>query len=329
MRAGAACFTGWRLDRTTNAFIVDPQAAQQFARRRSSGTRSTPASRSSTSSPTAVRRQSYVPAAFWSHLAYPVTTQDPVVADLSPGYAADLNIANLLRAIFQHPAFVSNASLTGLIKQPTEYVVGAASGPRGVTPPASGRAGCRPPWPASARSSSTRRASAAGSQNEYWLSTAAALARWEFAHRLATSRRHLVGGRRSRRRPGRRGRRPAVGARVVDHHRGRPRAGGGQSRDADDPGPGLPRVREQLRSAMVHIPDTTRSRLEPPRGRSRPASCAAQSADGASWPWPAGVGAAGALGAALGPRAWDALFGGSAGVAGAHWAPPPAGPWCC
>jgi uncharacterized protein (DUF1800 family) len=73
--------------------------------------------------------------------------------------------------------------MTGLIKQPTEYVVGALRA-LGVRPSALGATAVQtslanlgqvlfdPPsvggWP----------------QNEYWLSTAAALARWQFATQL-------------------------------------------------------------------------------------------------------------------------------------------------
>ncbi len=135
-----------------------------------------------THSPASAR---YVPAAMWSHLAYPVATSDPVVTDLAPAYAEDLNLTNLLRAIFEHPQFVSEAAMTGLVKQPTEYVVGAlralAVSPSAVfengsqiqlTMAGLGQVLFDPPsvggWP----------------QNGYWLSTAAALARWAFAKRI-------------------------------------------------------------------------------------------------------------------------------------------------
>jgi len=66
----------------------------------------------------------YVPCAFWSHLAYPVQTDDVVVADLVGGYSANRNVTALLDAS-QPSEFTSAASRTGLVKQPTEYVVGA------------------------------------------------------------------------------------------------------------------------------------------------------------------------------------------------------------
>lgn len=185
VRAGAACFSGWRLNRATGAFTfaakLHNNAPQTFLGNQiNSGQQAIDLATHSSAS------AKFVPAAFWSHLAYPVTTNDPVVADLSPAYAADRNIGHLLRAIFQHPSFVSEASVTGLIKQPTEYVVGALRalgvkvGSAGAVAVQSALAGLgqvlfNPP-------------SVGGwDQNEYWLSTAAALTRWNFAHRLATT----------------------------------------------------------------------------------------------------------------------------------------------
>ena len=184
VRAAAVCFTGWTLDRRTGTMVIRA--------RQHDGTPQTFLGTGDVSSGTQVidiathsgASARYVPAALWSHMAYPVTPSDPVVADLSPGYAADRNVANLLRSIFTHPDFVTTASLTGLIKQPTEYVVGAlrafgvtaaeVSGGRVLNTMAGmGQLLFDPP-------------SVGGwAQNEYWLSTAAALARWQFAHRLA------------------------------------------------------------------------------------------------------------------------------------------------
>jgi len=185
VRAGAACFSGWRLNRVTNAFAFDAKqhnnSPQTFLGNQiNSGQQAIDLATHSSAS------AKFVPAAFWSHLAYPVTTQDPVVADLSPGYAADRNVANLLRAIFQHPSFVSNASLTGLIKQPTEYVVGAL---RALGVPASSlKAGAVQSVLAGLGQVLFDPPSVGGwEQNGYWLSTAAALTRWDFAHRLAST----------------------------------------------------------------------------------------------------------------------------------------------
>ncbi len=187
VRAASYCFTGWRLDRKTGAFSV---AARQHS--------TTPQHFLGASGVTTGQQvidlvtdsdasNTFVPSRFWSYLAYPVTPSDPVVADLAPGYAADRSVAKLLAAIFGHPAFTRPQALNGLVKQPTEYVVGAFRA-LGVTPTALqqmrparlvsvfaglGQVLFDPPsvggWP----------------QNGYWLSTAAALERWKFAHKLS------------------------------------------------------------------------------------------------------------------------------------------------
>jgi uncharacterized protein (DUF1800 family) len=117
----------------------------------------------------------------WSHFAYPVTPADPIVTSLTPGYAADHNIGNLLRAVLLHPMFVSPTARSGLVKQPIEWVVGSlrvlglpATDPRLVGALTQlGQVPFRPPnvggWP----------------QNGYWLSTATSLARLNIATVMA------------------------------------------------------------------------------------------------------------------------------------------------
>ncbi len=128
----------------------------------------------------------YVPSAFWSHLAAPVTPTSAIAADLAPGYAADHDIGNLMRAIVTNPGFLTSETQAGLIKQPVEYVVGTLRAlgftaaefqarPEGVlaTLAGLGQIPFNPP-------------SVGGwGQNSYWLSTAAALIRWQFASRLS------------------------------------------------------------------------------------------------------------------------------------------------
>jgi uncharacterized protein (DUF1800 family) len=186
VRAASYCFTGWRVDPRTGGFDIalaqHSPAPQTFL--------GTPGVNSGQQVIDLVTQSAassrFVPSRLWSALAYPVRPSDPVVDDLAPGYAADRNVANLLQAIFTHPRFVQSASLHGLVKQPTEYVVGALRA-LGVPPAAIvarptalvrtfqslGQVLFDPPsvggWP----------------QNAYWLSTAAALARWQFAQALA------------------------------------------------------------------------------------------------------------------------------------------------
>jgi uncharacterized protein (DUF1800 family) len=68
----------------------------------------------------------FIVASLWSHLAYPVSTDDPVVTDLLGSYQPGQPLVSLLRAIFLHPQFTSATTQSGLIKQPLEYLAGAA-----------------------------------------------------------------------------------------------------------------------------------------------------------------------------------------------------------
>jgi uncharacterized protein (DUF1800 family) len=183
VRAAAYCFTGWRLDLARGSFAYDAQDHSPVVQQ----VLGTPVNTGQqvidlvTHSPASAR---YVPAAFWSHLAYPVSPSDPVVSDLAPAYAADLDLTNLLRAIFEHPAFTSPAATTGLVKQPGEYVVGAVRA-LGVAPAVTGEQRLLQVTMAGMGQVLFDPPSVGGwSQNQYWLSTSAALARWDFAHRL-------------------------------------------------------------------------------------------------------------------------------------------------
>jgi uncharacterized protein (DUF1800 family) len=119
------CFTGWELDNVTGQYFFNPYdfdgGVKNFLGRRGRFTGEdiihmithTPAS------------HRWVVSRLWSWLGYPVTPHDPVVAQLVPSYARDLNLTNLLAAIFHHPEFVSARARQGLVKQPVEWLVGA------------------------------------------------------------------------------------------------------------------------------------------------------------------------------------------------------------
>ena len=150
----------------------------------------------------------FVVARVWSHLAYPVTPDDAVVTDLVAAYLPAMDIADLLRAVFQHPAFRSPAARSGLVKQPIEYVVGAARAlhldvdlrkrrpgrrcpaagdtavPRATRPsrPQVPRHAWRPPW---ARRCSTLPTWAAGRRTATGSTPAPRSARWRAAGLLA------------------------------------------------------------------------------------------------------------------------------------------------
>jgi uncharacterized protein (DUF1800 family) len=173
----ARAFTGWSYDRVTNAFVLrvaqhDPSSKTVLGQ---TGTFvGEDVIRLATTSSISAR---FVTAKLWSHFAYPIGPSDPLVASLAARFAANLDISELVRAILMHPHFRTLQTRTGLVKQPIEYVVGTlrALGLRADDPKlltqlsALGQLPFEPPsvggWP----------------QNTYWLSTATALARFEFA----------------------------------------------------------------------------------------------------------------------------------------------------
>lgn len=125
----------------------------------------------------------FVTAKLWSRFAYPVTPEDSIVSELSATFKADWSIGGLLKRMFLHPEFVGAKARQGLVKQPVEYVVGTLRS-LGISPSALGarqnvvlnslrslnQVPFDPPsvggWP----------------QNGYWISTATALARANFAN---------------------------------------------------------------------------------------------------------------------------------------------------
>jgi len=124
----------------------------------------------------------HVVSRLWSRLAFPVDPSDEVVSDLAPAFARDLDVGALLRRLLLHPAFRSDAARTGLVRMPVDFVVGTLRAvpvelPEEVllgTLHALGQLPFVPPdvagWP----------------NNEAWLSTASAQARFGFAVAVAT-----------------------------------------------------------------------------------------------------------------------------------------------
>lgn len=185
--AAAVCFTGWRYDLAGAGFAFDPgdhdSTPQSFLGQQGVNTGEQVIDIVTHSRASA----NWVTSRMWSFLAYPVPTTDPVVEELSAGYAQNLSMGQLVRAILEHPAFVSEQATSGLVKQPVEWVAGTLKA-LGFTP--SSVAEGRPPlyevlaglgqvpfdppsvggWP----------------QNDGWLSTAASLARWQWASEVTS-----------------------------------------------------------------------------------------------------------------------------------------------
>ncbi|MDQ2754686.1 MAG: DUF1800 domain-containing protein [Actinomycetota bacterium] len=149
----------------------------------------------------------FVVAKLWGHLAYPVAPSDPVVTGLLASYQPASPLNGLLRAIFFHPQFLSSTARAGLVKQPIEYLVGAARALhldahlQRVDPQTGVAAAVAPPAKATAaaayRTTLVAFATALSQtpfnppnvggwpQNSYWLNTATAVARLQVAQLLA------------------------------------------------------------------------------------------------------------------------------------------------
>jgi len=177
VRDAARAFTGWTIDPTTLSWALRERQhdeGQKTVLGQTGDWGGEDVIHILVNSPAS---HAWIVASVWSHFAYPVSTTDPVVKDLVPGYAQDRNITNLMRAVVLHPQFTSEQARTGLVKQPIEWTVGAL---RAVGLPtgqgrdiaaltAQGQVPLVPPnvggWP----------------QNDYWLTTASSMARLQTA----------------------------------------------------------------------------------------------------------------------------------------------------
>lgn len=186
VRAAAFAFTGWHVNQKTGLLAINPKGMNRTPQKFLGHSGVTTGQEVISIVTNSIACARFVTASVWSRFAYPIKTSDPIVIELADKFGSERNITNLLSMVFEHPEFQSSQSLTGLIKQPAEYVVGAlralaveskflskmetsslsvlaSLGQVLFDPPSVGG------WP----------------QNEYWLSTAAALARWRFAHQLS------------------------------------------------------------------------------------------------------------------------------------------------
>ena len=65
----------------------------------------------------------YMATKMWAFFAYP-NPDDTIVTTLADAFlAADLSVAELVRTIFNHPAFLSAAAKQGLVRSPVEWIV--------------------------------------------------------------------------------------------------------------------------------------------------------------------------------------------------------------
>ncbi|MGH9225556.1 MAG: DUF1800 domain-containing protein [Acidimicrobiales bacterium] len=182
IREAARAFTGWQYQRAADTFRV-------VANLHDTGPKTVFGVSGNLGGEDVIRLASAQPATapfmvarLWSHFARPVGVGDPVVRDLAPAFARDLDVGRLMGAMLRHPEFGSAAVRGGLVKEPIVYVAGTlrAFGLRAASPGAStlptlnnlGQQPFVPPnvggWP----------------QNGYWLTTTFALSRLRFASTL-------------------------------------------------------------------------------------------------------------------------------------------------
>jgi uncharacterized protein (DUF1800 family) len=122
---GARCFTGWELDTQTGEYFFNTYDHDDGVKGflgRSGRFNGEDIVHIVVNEPASHR---WLISRLWSWLAFPIYPTNPLVQDFVHGYAKDLNLTNLLEAMFNHPAFVSPQARQGLVKQPIELLVGA------------------------------------------------------------------------------------------------------------------------------------------------------------------------------------------------------------
>lgn len=177
VREAARCYTGWRYNRATDAFLEVPRLHDD-------GVKTVLGQTGNFDGADVIRILTHSQASYrwvcgrvWSRFARTIT-YDPVVSGLMAAYVPALDLKSLFQAVFMSSAFA--ATKGQLVKQPVEYVVGALRA-LSVRPKSDkylsvlrslGQVPFAPPnvggWPADAA----------------WLTTAASLTRVEFAHAL-------------------------------------------------------------------------------------------------------------------------------------------------
>ena len=125
VEAAARAFTGYRLDRGTLTVTERPRLHDAGAKTflGQSGPWDGPdivriATHAAASAP-------FVTSRLWSRLARPGGPGDPTVVALARGFAVDRDVQKLSAALFRHPEFRADATRTGLVKQPVEWLAGA------------------------------------------------------------------------------------------------------------------------------------------------------------------------------------------------------------
>lgn len=183
--AGARAFTGWTYSRTAYQYMFR-------ARQHDDGTKTFLDQTGNFGGEDVVsilvhkpESAAFVMAELWSHFAYPVHPTDPVIADLVSAYGSGLDLTAALRAIYIHPRFRSAQARTGLVKQPIEYLAGAARALKLGVNGAAGRLSLSSVADALGQTAFNPPNVGGWGQNSYWLDTATAELRLKAAAYLA------------------------------------------------------------------------------------------------------------------------------------------------
>jgi uncharacterized protein (DUF1800 family) len=125
VKEAARTFTGWSFDRATLAFAERPRLHDRGTKTilgQSGAFDGLDTIRHITGTDASAR---FVAARVWSRYARPVDPADPIVTDLAAAWGPSRGVDLLLRSVFTHPQFATDATRTGLVKQPVEWAVGA------------------------------------------------------------------------------------------------------------------------------------------------------------------------------------------------------------
>jgi len=122
VREGARCYTGWRYNQSSDAFV-------EVAAKHDNGVKTVLGHTGNFDGGDLIKILTHSDASYrwistrvWCRFAKTITT-DPVVNTLMTAYSDQLNISALMTATFTSPFFLQTKG--ELVKQPVEYVVGA------------------------------------------------------------------------------------------------------------------------------------------------------------------------------------------------------------
>lgn len=186
VQEAARAFTGWRNDRSIGFRFVQGQADTGVKNVLGTSLRSGEEVISMLSRrPEAAR---YVAFKAWNFFAYPITTADPIAADLGSRFAADLDVTNLMRSVFTHPQFGSPTARQGLVKEPVHWMVGLLRATN-VRPDQLTLGGANPMVILRSLNQEPFAPPSVGGwpSNNYWLSTTSSSNRVRFASAVAQS----------------------------------------------------------------------------------------------------------------------------------------------